>query len=164
MFLSANLDVDDSLDLFVRVAYGLSGEEVQQVLPHDEVEEIHSVLEHCLGLPLAIRACASILRRKRVSSAKELHRKLMRSEQDVFRCREMDEVWRECCKALDPRCLDAALGFAALPGSDGFPWNACRHMGYRPFRSEVHRGGASLLRVRLSRLSCGWRRRCFLVE
>lgn len=86
------LDVDDSLDLFVRVAYGLSGEEVQQVLPHDEVEEIHSVLEHCLGLPLAIRACASILRRKRVSSAKELHRKLMRSNQDVFRCREMDEV------------------------------------------------------------------------
>ncbi|MDN4509333.1 tetratricopeptide repeat protein [Gordonibacter sp. RACS_AR49] len=109
------LDVDDSLDLFVRVAYGLSGEEAQQVLPPDEVEEIQSVLEHCFGIPLAIRACASILWRKRASSAKELHRKLMRSEQDVFCCREMDEVWRECCKALDPRCLDAARRFASLP-------------------------------------------------
>lgn len=111
----SELDEDDSFDLFTRVAYDLPSEQAQQVLPPDDVSEIHSVLAHCLGLPLAIRACASILRRKRVSSVKELHRRLMRSEQDVFRCQEMNEVWRECCKALDPRCLDAARRFASLP-------------------------------------------------
>ncbi|RDB63920.1 hypothetical protein C1878_03795 [Gordonibacter sp. 28C] len=112
------LDQDDAFDLFTRVAFGMSGEKALRALPPDEAEGVASVLEHCCGLPLAIRASANILRQGGARSAVELHRRLVCTESEVFRRPELADVWRECCRALDQRCLSAIRAFAALSSSE----------------------------------------------
>lgn len=110
------LNNDDSAKLFCRIAYGADVGEMRNSWNSRQNDDFEDILSHCYGMPLAVRVCAGMLANSKNKDISRFHRRLSNG-QELFRHKDLQELWRECCCSLSPNALNALKRLAVLPST-----------------------------------------------
>lgn len=108
------LNNDDASKLFCQIAYGADAGEVRNSWTSRQHDDFEDILSHCYGMPLAVRVCAGMLANSKNKDISRFHRRLSNG-QELFRHKDLQGLWGECCRSLSPNALNALKRLAVLP-------------------------------------------------